>query len=166
MGIEIADYHQEAQETSSVQVAALLTETKNMSPEELKCYFEKLFSRMNPQAKEALTEILWVGLNPSEQQQFQMPYFGSRLELSLTKRWSQDSITAALNNPFTQSTGVVSSTQRRTFSGQSPLSSGREEQLLEDHFFTILREAIHRADTRPRVRPAPRTRGSTVDMEL
>jgi hypothetical protein len=78
MGIEIADYHQEPQDTASVQVAALLRETKKMNSEELKAYFEKLFSRMNPQAKEALTEILWVGLNPSEQQQFQMPYFGSR----------------------------------------------------------------------------------------
>lgn len=77
MGIEISDYSRQ-DDVPSISITSLLNETKKMSPSELKIYFEKLFTRMNTQAKEALTEIMWTGLNPTEQQAFQMPYFGSR----------------------------------------------------------------------------------------
>lgn len=39
-----------------------------------------------------MTEILWSGLDPSEQEAFELPYFG--------QRWSDESITRAFNNAF------------------------------------------------------------------
>lgn len=74
-------------------------------------------------------------------------------------------VTTAFENAFTQEPD----SQRRTFSDQTQSQVHvREEQLLEDHFFTILREAIHRADQRPRqVVPVRVARSrSTVEMEI
>jgi hypothetical protein len=99
-------------------------------------------------------------LNPSEQQAFEMPYFGHR--------WSENSIQTALSNAFvtnqvttrelrvrrgrnlslsdsmTHFSGGVS---RGTTSRPPEMSPGiSEAQELEEQFFSILRNAIVRAE--------------------
>lgn len=59
-------------------LSRMLNEMRSLGPNELRMLFETLFSRMSAGSKEAMVEVLWAGLNVSEQQSFELPYFGSR----------------------------------------------------------------------------------------
>lgn len=96
MGKEIRIYNDERNDSnetgSTLMVANLLNDMRQLSTSELKEYFEKMFEIMNSTAKEAVTEIMWTKLSTEEQQTFEMPYFGHR--------WSENAINYALNNAF------------------------------------------------------------------
>jgi hypothetical protein len=53
-------------------VAQLLRQARQLSPSDLRLYFESMFCRMTPTSKEAMTEIMWRGLTPGEQQCFEV----------------------------------------------------------------------------------------------
>jgi hypothetical protein len=87
MGIEItADIEEEFFENLPPLIglaklgplAQLLRQTREMSSSDLKVFFEILFSRMTFSSKEAVTEIMWTGLTSSEQETFELPYYGHR----------------------------------------------------------------------------------------
>ncbi len=84
MGQEIVSFDDDCDDSIQIaSVSQLLRQTRGMSPANLKLYFEALFARMTTGSKEAVTEILWTGLNPAEQQSFEMPYFGQRYLFTL-----------------------------------------------------------------------------------
>jgi hypothetical protein len=95
MGREIQIFDDDTRsESTPIAVANLLRETRQLSTTELKEFFEKMFGRMNPSSKEAMTEIMWTGLSQEEQQTFEMPYYGHR--------WSDASVISALQDAFSR----------------------------------------------------------------
>ncbi|KAI8897007.1 hypothetical protein BC833DRAFT_595358 [Globomyces pollinis-pini] len=140
-----------------MNVQSLIRQAKELSPTDLRIYFEKLFSRMTASSKEAMTEIMWRGLTPGEQQCFEMPYFGHR--------WSDNSINSALHQAFLSPTSEPDNTNRNTLrlsenvihfssgttrqtvqGGATTRSTRSNSNELEDQFFAILRSAIMRSE--------------------
>jgi hypothetical protein len=52
---------------------------RSLSPEDLKLFFEGLFSRMSLSAKETVMELIWTSMTVREQHLFDMPYPDHRL---------------------------------------------------------------------------------------
>jgi hypothetical protein len=151
------EYTKSSEDLSSpLLVQQMVRQVRSLHPDDLRSFFESIFQKMTITSKEAMTEIMWTGLSTSEQQAFEMPYFGHR--------WSQASIHNALQAAFQQqpegSAAHVRAgrTIRLADSGTSHFSAGvstrgvttrdndEEVQALEEQFFSILRDAIHRAE--------------------
>ncbi|KAI8897008.1 hypothetical protein BC833DRAFT_595361 [Globomyces pollinis-pini] len=61
-----------------IKVHLLLSQTRNLSNDELKEFFDCLFVGMKVSAKEAIMAIIWNSLSNSEQHRFELPCFGGR----------------------------------------------------------------------------------------
>ncbi|KAJ3320621.1 hypothetical protein HDV06_005139 [Boothiomyces sp. JEL0866] len=96
MGIQIRAFDDDQQSVGAdmqeMDIYQLLRETRALPKADLIDFFKLLFLKMNVQSKEAVAGILWMSLSSSEQQTFEMPYFGSR--------WSENSINLAFDNAF------------------------------------------------------------------
>ena len=56
-----------------------LERVRSLDPEDLKLFFEGLFSRMSLSAKETVVELIWTSMTVREQHLFDMPYPDRRL---------------------------------------------------------------------------------------
>lgn len=129
MGREIFVDEEESQ--SGDGMAALISQIKCIPPQEIGLFFRTLLSQMSMTSREAVSELIWTSLTLGQQGAFEMP--------TNTNRWSERQITRALGrafaNPRTEITTLLPGLRRRP-----------EDTILEDQFFTLLRNAIIRSE--------------------
>ncbi|KAJ3364610.1 hypothetical protein HDU91_002498 [Kappamyces sp. JEL0680] len=128
-------------------VSALLRQTRQLKADDLKLYFETLFSRMTTSSKEAVTEIMWTNYTVSH------------------------TFSGGVSESRGTNTGDRGAGQIRTSSNRSDRVGHNNHSALEDEFFTMLREAIVRSDRNVAPRPqsarqVPATRTAVMDITM